>query len=212
MRGHRILQVVGISFMFLAGLACGDDGEGSGGSGGSTSTTTGGSTTSGSPTSTTQSSTSPSSSSSTASTGSSSSSSTGGDGGGGGTAAFTVVLNEVTSDSSANDQIELLNTGNTAVDLGGYSIIDASGDPGNVYVFPDGTMIDGGAYLVLVGDTDHMFGLGGDDAVELLDPAMAQVDIADWPDGEATVSYCRLPNGTGAFQVCTAQTFGAENM
>jgi hypothetical protein len=52
----------------------------------------------------------------------------------------------------------------------------------------------------------------GNTAVELLDPAMAQVDIAAWPDGEATVSYCRFPNGTGAFQVCIAQTFGAENM
>jgi hypothetical protein len=123
-----------------------------------------------------------------------------------------VVINEVTSDSASNDRIELFNTGNTPVDLGGYSIIDDSGDPGNVYVFPAGTMINGGEYHVLVGGTDHMFGLGGDDAVELLDPGMMQVDIADWGDGEAVVSYCRLPNGTGAFQVCGAQTFGAANM
>lgn len=210
MPSHRIVQAVGVTLLALAANACGDDQDGSGGGTTSTTTTSGGTTV----TSSSSSSTSANSSTSTATTGTgtSSSSTGGGDGGGGGSGTSSVVINEVTSDSAANDRIELFNPGNAAADIGGFSIIDASGDPENVYVFAPGTMIAAGEYLVLVGDTDHMFGIGADDAVELLDGAMMQVDIADWADGEAVVSYCRLPNGSGAFQVCTAQTFGAENM
>ncbi len=207
MARYRTLQGLGFTLMTLAFAACGDD-DGSGGGTTSATTTTGSSTA----TSTTGNSTTGGSSTMSSTSSSASSSSTGGDGGSGGGAASAVVINEVTSDSAANDRIELFNTGNTAIDISGYSIIDDSGDPENVYVFPAGTTIDGGAYLVLVGDTDHMFGIGGDDAVELLDGGMTQVDIADWAEGEATVSYCRVPNGTGAFGVCAAQTFGAANM
>ena len=123
-----------------------------------------------------------------------------------------VIINEVTSNSEDNDRIELFNRGTAALDLGGYSIVDDSGDPENVYVFSARTMIGPDEYLVLVGDIDHMFGLGNDDVVTLLDPAMAVVDTADWAADEADISFCRMPNGTGAFQVCAATTWGAENM
>jgi hypothetical protein len=205
---RTLTSLLAISTVGLTLLACGDDGDGSGGSGTTTtSTSTTGSSTTGSGTTTSASTTSGSTTSASTTTGTTTSATTTTGGGMG-----EVVINEVTSNSEDNDRIELFNPGSAAIDLEGYSIIDASGDPENVYTFAAGSMLGAGEYLVLVGDTDHMFGLGGDDAVILLDPAMATVDTADWAADEALVSYCRVPNGTGAFQVCAATTWGAANM
>ena len=200
-----ILPVLAVAFV-PAVTACGDD-SGSGGSTSSSSSSAGqtGSSSS-SAGSTANSSTASSTSSGTTSSASTSSSSSSSGGG-----ASDLVINEVTSNSKDNDRIELFNGGNAAVDLEGYSIIDASGDPENVYVFPTGATIAAGGYLVLVGDTDHMFGIGADDAVVLRDEAMATIDTADWAQDEALVSYCRTPNGTGAFQTCAATSWGAAN-
>lgn len=131
-----------------------------------------------------------------------------GEGGGGAPAQGDVVLNEITSDSASDDKIELFNRGLTAVDLSGYSVVD---DAAHEYVFPDGSSIEAGTYLVLVGGTDHMFGVGNDDSIELRDASGNSLDLADWGPDEAIVSYCRVPNGTGPFQTCATQSFGAPN-
>jgi len=117
-------------------------------------------------------------------------------------------LNEITSDSASDDKIELFNRGDAPLDLSGYSIVD---DAAHEYVFPNGTTIAAGEYVVLVGGTDHMFGVGNDDSIELIDASGNSVDLADWGPDEAVVSYCRVPNGTGAFQTCAVQSFGAAN-
>lgn len=129
-------------------------------------------------------------------------------GGGGAAPVGDVVLNEITSDSAADDRVELFNRGGAALDLGGYSIAD---DAAHTYVIPDGTILGAGEYLVLVGGTDHMFGIGADDAIELFDASGSSVDLADWTADEAMPSYCRHPNGTGAFQTCSTQSFGSAN-
>ncbi len=200
------LLVVSVAGLTL--VACGDDADGSGGSTSTTTaTSTTGSSTTGAGTTTSASTTGAGTTTSASTTTATTSASTTTGGGMG-----EVVINEVTSNSEDNDRVELFNPGSAAIDLEGYSIIDDSGDPQNVYTFAAGSMLGAGEYLVLVGDTDHMFGLGNDDAVTLLDPAMATVDTADWAADEADVSYCRVPNGTGAFQVCAATTWGAANM
>jgi methionine-rich copper-binding protein CopC len=120
--------------------------------------------------------------------------------------AVGLVINEVTS--AGDDLVELFNGGATAVDLAGWSIHD---DADNTYVFPAGVSVAAGAYLVLTKGVDHDFGLGGDDAVTLSDASAAVIDVADWQDGEALLSYCRWPDGVGGFRACVAATFGAAN-
>lgn len=121
-----------------------------------------------------------------------------------------LVINEVTS--AGDDNIELFNGGSAEQDLSGWYVMDADLDPAKKYVFPEGTTLAPGAYYVLVGKTHHMFGLGGADAVYLYDASGALIDQTEWADGDAKVAtWCRLPNGTGAFQVCATASFGAAN-
>jgi hypothetical protein len=122
-----------------------------------------------------------------------------------------VVVNEVSS--SGDDRIELFNVGGRAVDLDGAYVVDAAypGDPTNRYDLPPGTSLAPGGFLVLVKGTDHAFGLGGADAVRLHGRDDVLLDEVSWADGDALTSYCRVPDGAGAFARCTAATFGAPN-
>lgn len=122
-----------------------------------------------------------------------------------------VVINEVAA--KGGDEVELYNLSSTEVDLSGwyYGDSDYPADPTQRYVIPAGTVLAAGAYIVFEKDTHHAFGLGGDDAVTLYDEEDNQIDVADWPDGEADTSYCRTPNGTGAFQPCAQASFGDPN-
>jgi hypothetical protein len=124
----------------------------------------------------------------------------------------TVVINEVTS--SRDDQIELYNLGAVEVDLSGWIVADDKypEDDTEIYTFATGSKIEPGAYLVLVKDTDHTFGVGGNDTVTLYNAGGDIVDQAAIdPDGAAETSFCRLPDATGDFQSCDVATFGASN-
>ena len=122
-----------------------------------------------------------------------------------------IVLNEVTS--SGDDQIELFNVGQSTVDLGGWRVFDSAGDvPDHVYVIPAGTKLGAGEYRVLVKDVDHTFGLASSDAVTLANDSGSIESSVAWEKGAAAVSYCRIPNGTGAFTSCTISSFGATNI
>lgn len=115
-----------------------------------------------------------------------------------------LVINEVTSEV---DQIELFNGTASAVQLGGHQLKD---DADNTYTFPTRT-IDAGAYVVLTSGVEFDFGLGNNDLLVLLDAGGVEIDRADWQAGEAAVSFCRKPNGTGGFDPCETATFGAAN-
>lgn len=137
-----------------------------------------------------------------------------------------VVLNELTSEAvaagqyaGAPDAIELHNAGGKAADLSGWQLSD---DPmfaaGKTYVFPGGTTLAPGAFLVLVAQDpmtmvgDYPFGIS-DNTVETVTLADAQGTAVDSvvSDGyKAKVSYCRIPDGLGAWEQCE-QTFGAGN-
>jgi hypothetical protein len=124
-----------------------------------------------------------------------------------------VVINEVTS--SGDDLIELFNKGTASVDISAWFVADDGFDLANIdeakrYIFPAGTMLDAGAFLVLTKNTEHQFGVGNSDALTLYNDASAIVDTVSWAAGEAQVSYCRMPDG-GAFEVCAAPTFGSSN-
>lgn len=122
-----------------------------------------------------------------------------------------VVINEVTS--AGDDLIELYNGGTAVADLSGWQVTDdAPEQPDHSYSLPGGTTLAPGAYLVLTKGVDHLFGLGGSDSVRLVDLDGKQQNTATWSSGEADTSFCRIPNGTGAFKVCTVATFGSANI
>ena len=81
--------------------------------------------------------------------------------------AATVVLNEVSSQDG--DQIEFFNHGAERVDLSGWSYSDETRLPAHSFVFPAGTEIGPGEFLVMSREHAHDFGLGRDDAVVLSD-------------------------------------------
>ncbi|MFV8753228.1 lamin tail domain-containing protein [Nannocystaceae bacterium ST9] len=140
-------------------------------------------------------------------------------------AAPLVRLNEVTSETIAagphagwGDAIELVNAGGGAADLGGASLSDDPSFPADkTYTFPPGTMLAPGEHLVLAqdegGGTGALpFGLktDGDETLTLRGADQAMLDQVAVPAGQASVSWCRLPDGTGAWTVC-APTFGETN-
>lgn len=118
----------------------------------------------------------------------------------------SVRLNEL--ESGGTERIELRNTSDKAVSLDGYVLADALG---GVYLFGAQAQIAAGGSLVLVGGQDHTFGLGSEDALTLEDPLGIVVDSVRWTAYQATVSYCRRPDGTGTFSACAKASFGATN-
>ncbi len=140
--------------------------------------------------------------------------------------AARVVLNEVASKgvqtgpyADMGDAIELYNAGGGEADLTGWKLSDDPTFPlEKTYVFPPGSTLKGGAYLVLV-EIDAVtlvgqlpFGISSSNE-ETLTLASASDMMADQlivQGADATVSYCRLPDGTGAWQTCD-QSFGGAN-
>ena len=102
-----------------------------------------------------------------------------------------VRINEVESSGGVpGDWIEFVNTSDAAVDLSGYVVKDNGDDES--YTFPDGTVVEPGAYLVLdevtAGVGDFTFGLGKDDQVRLFDTSAVLVDETSWT-GHAEVTW-----------------------
>ncbi len=128
------------------------------------------------------------------------------------TAVNDVRINEV---DSTNDRIELLNTGDAAIDLAGWYVVDAGyaspADIDNRYDFPVDARVAAGEFLVLTKDVEFTFGLGGQDSVLIYDANDDIIDQVTWPDGEAAISYCRATDGDGDFQSCSSASFGATN-
>lgn len=146
-----------------------------------------------------------------------------------------VVVNEIDANL---DWVELYNKGDGAFDLGGLTLADSDGAGGpkvdEAIIFPAGTTIAAGASLFILGKQDVSpgeqepqtecapgtspcffapFGLsdGDGDEIFLLD-GDSLVSSSAYPaaaagDGE---TWCRVPDGTGEFEVCTP-TPGAAN-
>lgn len=119
-----------------------------------------------------------------------------------------IRINEVSSDPT--DWIELVNTGTTAVDVGGWLLSDNARltDPSHRQALPGGTVIAAGAFLAI----DYTAaGLGkGDEANLYLPDAATLVDTATWPADTHATTWGRCADGVGAFQV-TEPTRGAAN-
>lgn len=143
-----------------------------------------------------------------------------------------VVINEVRA--ADGDYVELMNTGTTTADLAGFGLRGESGDAGtpNELVFPAGTKLSAGAYVLIYANESKLDAGAADckgapaaacfsvqwgisatrgEKLRFVDPAgltVSEVDVSkSIPTGK---TWGRIPNGTGAF-VDTAPTPGAEN-
>ncbi|MBC8067702.1 MAG: lamin tail domain-containing protein, partial [Deltaproteobacteria bacterium] len=140
--------------------------------------------------------------------------------------AAIVRINEITSTeisdgelAGAGDAVELVNVGMAAADLSGFRISDdAMFAEEKTYTFPDGSTIAPGEFLVLTKLDDvtmvgnYPFGISSVDpeTIQLADPAGTVVDSVDFIGADATISWCRVPDGNGSWQYCT-RTFGSAN-
>ncbi len=149
-----------------------------------------------------------------------------------------VVINELCG--KTQDFVELFNTGSASVSLANWSVTEAKDtDAGTMgsdrktpVVFPSGTMLGAGEYVVVWGApssdgatvpacpsgaqcfpaTWNISNKSGATAY-LLNPAGGLAAEASYPGGSmvgTAQSWGRLPNGTGTFQINTA-TPGAAN-
>jgi hypothetical protein len=137
-----------------------------------------------------------------------------------------IALNEVSSKGASDgpyadlgDAIELINTGKEAVDLTGWRMSDDLAFPiDKTYVFPPGSNLAPGAFLVLteldpntsVGDFPFGLSTSKEETITLTNAGNLQIDQLIVQGADATVSYCRLPDGTGAWQGCDLTLGGAN--
>ena len=138
-----------------------------------------------------------------------------------------VALNEVTSKGASDgpfadkgDAIELTNVGAETIDLTGWKLSDDPAFPiDKTYVFPPGSTLAPGAYFVLLtldagtGEGDFPFGISTskEETLTLADASSVTIDQLIVQGADATVSYCRLPDGTGEWQLCDL-TLGTANV
>lgn len=122
---------------------------------------------------------------------------------------INLVINEVKANSP--DMIELLSLESETVSLEGFWYIDSSNNPENErFVFGPGASIAPNTYVVL---KDQTFGLlNNGDRVALFDPENRLVDVVEWTSGQADLSYCRVPDGTGEPVPCSMSTLGSPNV
>jgi lamin tail-like protein/CotH protein len=117
-----------------------------------------------------------------------------------------IAINELTGAGDAQFWVELVNYGETAIDVTGYAISCAGGVTGE-YIFPSGTLnagdyltVSSGALGFWPGDEDRLFlYVPGKDAV--LDAAVVKNSHRG-----------RHPEATGRWQYPDSPTLGAENI
>ncbi len=138
-----------------------------------------------------------------------------------------VALNEVSAKGATEgpyagkgDAIELINAGLNDADITGWKLSDDPAFPvDKTYVFPAGSKLAPGAYLVLVtldpdtSEGEFPFGISTskEETLTLADAGGVTIDQLIVQGADATVSYCRLPDGAGAWQTCDL-TLGGANM
>jgi hypothetical protein len=138
-----------------------------------------------------------------------------------------VRLNEVMPSNSNNcrdsagehdDWIELYNTSDSAIDLGGYSLTNDTSLPrqsaipsgltikahGTLLLWADGTLAQGNTHL-----TFKLKSSKGE--VVLYDADVRQADLFRWTDAATDISFARFPDGTGTWESCAKPTCGGAN-
>jgi spore coat protein CotH len=137
----------------------------------------------------------------------------------------TVVINEILTSNSIqedeygqrNDWIELFNTSNNVIDLGGAYLSDSINNPMR-WAFRPGTLIGPGEYLIVWADDDEEqwfhhtnFNLSSTgETILLSDSQGVIIDQIAYPLQTQNTSYGRYPNGSGPWTYMNT-TFASEN-
>jgi hypothetical protein len=127
-----------------------------------------------------------------------------------------VRINEI--DCRGNDRIELVNSGNDDVDVGGFVVAIDPTDPAGRYALPAAVLAGGARLVVSEADATAVppvegFGFDVDcnGPLLLLDASGAPVDSVVLERTAEAFSYGRLPDATGDFAANT-ETIGAPNV
>ena len=116
-----------------------------------------------------------------------------------------VFINEIESNDAVTDidWIEIINTGNSKIDVSGWFVSDDKGlervEDNKEWRIPEGTVLAAGEILVV--EHDVVLGnlsLGKNDTVSLYDNNEQLVDTYSYT-GHAVGTYSRVPDGTGDF-------------
>ncbi|MCC4266799.1 lamin tail domain-containing protein [Microbacterium schleiferi] len=126
--------------------------------------------------------------------------------------ADAIWVNEIeSSGGDPGDWVELVNTSDTDVDLGGWILKDDKDD--HALTIPAGTTIAAGGYTVIYTDLPgDGFGLGNGDAARLFLPdGVTPVDSHSYPAHAQRTTWGRCPDGAGEFVETYSSTPGAAN-
>lgn len=123
-----------------------------------------------------------------------------------------VVINEIESNGDATDWVEVVNTGATAVDMSGWSLMDSDpvGHAAETTPLPAGTTLAPGAYFVFDQYVNFTFGLGGGDTVTVRDAAGATVAEHAYT-AHAKGVWARCADGSGDLADVAVSTKGQRN-
>ena len=126
-----------------------------------------------------------------------------------------LIVNEVAAQGDPLDWFELYNASDEPMDLADFLMADDLTDAGKRTPFPEGTIIEAGAYLQVELDRDGWpgFALGRDEELGIWTAGGLLVAAVDWERGEADegTSWARIPDVTGEFQTVGNPTPGAPN-
>ena len=117
----------------------------------------------------------------------------------------TVYINEIESNDTVTDidWIEIINTGNSDLDISGWFVTDDKGlerlADNEEWRIEDGTVLKAGEILVITHDVVlGNLSLGKNDTVSLYDSSSTLLDTYTY-SGHAVGTYSRVPDGTGEF-------------
>jgi hypothetical protein len=119
----------------------------------------------------------------------------------------TVKINEISPDSWSNDWIEIINIGESTINIEDWELRDSRDS--NTYPFPEDTYLNPNEILVIE-QSEFDFRLGRSDSVRLFDDTDSLIDSYSWTSYPDT-TYGRCPDGTGAFIEMETITKGAPN-
>ena len=126
-----------------------------------------------------------------------------------------LIVNEVAAQGDPLDWFELYNASDEPMDLANFLMADDLTDAGKRTPFPEGTVIEAGAYLQVQLDKDGWpgFALGRDEELGIWTAGGLLVAEVDWESGQADegTSWARIPDVTGEFQTVSNPTPGAPN-
>ncbi|MGD8194183.1 lamin tail domain-containing protein [Herbiconiux sp. P18] len=123
----------------------------------------------------------------------------------------SVKLNEVTSanDDPTHDAYELVNTGDTDVDVSAWKQADSTSNPAALDA-PNGTVVPAHGYLVLL--SNQGLSSGGDSVKVYLADGATIVDSVGWGANDAQPgSWSRCGDATGAWAHTAASSWGVSN-